>query len=925
MAFVTFTHIFGSRVLILIQIGLLASIATAQEENVLKFDIYEQFPAPFFVGDIIQESHLTTKLNASVFNNLRFTILTEGNENARYFDIGSEDGVLRTKEVIDRDTLCPRLLTCVLRLDIAIHSPPDHFEVIKVEVTISDRNDNPPQFLQSHVSKSISESTPAGYSFTISTADDIDSPQYGVKTYVMTTHPSLFELKVTRNGDGSVSNLHIVLKEKLDREEREEYQLTVVAKDGGTPSLSGTLTVQITVLDLNDNFPMFDSDLYVAEVREDTAPGTSIYQVQASDPDAGANGEIVYGFTIKTWHSFGDLFTIKNTTGEISVIGDLDFEQTKTCNLQVTAHDRSAESLLAESRVIINVRDVNDNPPKITVNALTTSGQVEFPESSPVGGFAAYISVNDPDSDENGNYECVLSDPTGVFEAEPQRDGEFKLVSTKMVDHEDKAVYDTEFTCQDNGQPSLSSTKVIKVTITDENDNIPQFNQQYYSVIMKENNAVGQHITQALAIDLDSGKNGEILYSLVGEGARYLHINPISGNITAAVSFDYEDLHNLTVKVTARDQGETPLDTFTFVHLTILDENDNAPLFYPTRYEFEVRENQDIGTDVGQVSATDRDSLGYNDYQFYLQSSTLAMETFTIEPNSGRIFTRKPLDREAVATYNVVVVAADRNKASLVSTATVTIDVRDINDNPPVLRFPSRYNNTVHISNMAPAGYIITQVSADDLDEPNTDNSRLSYSLIRNSGKGVFSIESGTAAVSLVTDLSRSDQQNYELVVLVQDHGLPPLATEAILNVVVNRSLSFPHNVPGGQGPKDPIIGGQNLTIVIAVAVVSTVLILILIIAIVILRRQEQKRWNTNYLNVLFGDQTKLADSPNNGHSLTDSKTRHNMAKSNNVPNNHHVTGSKNIGGYSNKVDINDERNLQIRQVSFYPARIPHC
>ena len=793
---------------------------TLAQNEVVSLSIFEESPRFTFVGDIPEEAQLKNKLNASVIQNLQFTILPGRNEYSDFFTIEKDSGVLRTDRKIDREAICPAQITCFIELTISAHSPPDHLTVIKATVEILDSNENVPSFAEEQITRYIPENTRVGSSFSIPLAEDLDSPQYGVKEYRVVAGSVEFKLKVVNGTDG-VSDLYLVLQKPLDRESRDLYRIVIAAVDGGMPAHTGALSVDIVIQDVNDHPPVFNTTTYTTYVREDAMESTVILRVAATDLDIGTNGQVVYRFSSKTANDYGSLFMLNNATGELSVKGALDYEQTKQYTLQVTAQDKDGEWLPAEAKVLVSIQDVNDIPPQISVSGLSSSRLVEISEASPRGSYVAYISVEDPDSGDNGLFDCTMNSDTFAIEAASQ--GEFKLMTKVQLDREQVAEYRLPFSCMDKGQPPLTSTSSVQVTILDENDNAPKFTQNSYTKAMLENNRIGEIITTVSASDPDADKNGKVSLRVV-EGAQFVRLLT-NGTLVATAVYDYEKMHEFVVKVEASDEGEPAKVTIADVRVILEDVNDQAPVFVMPRYTFGIKENEESGSEVGQVVARDADSAPYNDFSYSLKDAENMFQLFNIDGMSGKLTTRTSFDRETVPGYSLVVMTTDVNNPLLSSSVTVSIFIMDDNDHDPVFSYPNESNHTVNISNVTPMGNAVTFVRAvDDMDAG--ENAKVTYAL--SGGDNVFSVDEYTGAIHVNKDLTSYKSKVFLLKVVAEDGGSLPRRAEALLYINVNERIPY-------EGGEDVSSDKPNITIVVTVAVITVVLVFILVIAIVII------------------------------------------------------------------------------------------
>ena len=822
--------------------------------ELIEYSLHEEVLAYSFVGDVASDSRIRHLFNRTVLDHLQFTILPRNGDRksaADLFTVTRDDGIIRVRKRIDRDGMCRRQVVCTVHLDVAIHGPPDVFRIAKVRIRIVDANDNAPVFAEEHVTRQIPENTETGTTFSVPAADDPDSPAYGVTRYWIRDESGVFALKVS-NGSGSSLDIHLIVMKTVDRETERSHRVVVMAGDGGAPSRTGSMTVDVAILDVNDNHPSFEHARYDVTITEDWLAGSVLTTVRANDLDSGRFGEIVYGFSDNTLHVYGELFSIDAVNGTITMSRNLDYETNTEYYLVATAGERHGNSIPDETTVYVLIGDVNDNRPDITVNALASHGHVQVTESAAVGSFLAYVSVVDADSGDNGVVSCRLvgDDAFGLQMLFP---GEFKLETTAALDRESTAEYEIKITCHDLGTPALTSSAVIKITVLDENDNAPMFSKQTYTATMHENNVAGALVGHVTATDANSGTNSMVSYRIHGTAQRYLNIDAITGTLTAKLSFDHELLSTVRAVIEASDNSSVLSRTSSAVFvLTIQDVHDNSPTFSTPLFEFFVQENVVVGTKVGQVSATDTDGDPYNAFTFSF-GGTVA--EFTMDESSGEIFTFQPLNRENRSRYDLVVVATDRHARELSSSARVTISIDDVNDNPPVVTFPTPSNFTVNVSPRSRIGHEVTRVVASDADVGR--NALLKFGVMRYNR--VFDVDAETGVVFVQRPLVEITDKSVVLFILVKDSGKPPKSVEVILKVVVSGSTAMDVR------SSSSLLGGRGLIIIVSVGMVTVLLAVLVVVAIVKIRRRAAQRKKLECLRRFFSNQTIVLKEPERG------------------------------------------------------------
>ncbi|KAM6211940.1 protocadherin-17 [Sarcoramphus papa] len=596
-------------------------------------------------------------------------------------DVDGESGLLYTKQRIDREALCRRSAKCQLSLEVFANDQ----EICMIKVEIQDLNDNAPAFPSDQVDMDISENAAPGTRFPLTSAHDPDAGDNGLRTYLLTRDDyGLFSLDVKSRGDGTKFP-ELVIQKPLDREEQSHHTLVLTALDGGDPPRSGTVQINVRLIDSNDNSPIFEAASYVVELPENAPLGTAVIDLNATDADEGTNGEVLYSFSGYAPERVRDLFSIDPQSGLIRVKGNLDYEESGLIEIDVQARDLGPNPIPAHCKVTVRLIDRNDNAPTI---GFVSVRQGALSEAAPPGTVIALVRVTDRDSGKNGQLQCrVLGGGGGPgavpFTLEENYDNFYTVVTDRPLDREAQDEYNVTIVARDGGNPPLNSTKSFSVRILDENDNPPRFSKNLYVLQVPENNIPGEYLGSVLAQDPDLGQNGTVSYSIlpghVGDVSiyTYVSVNPTNGAIYALRSFNYEQTKHFEFRVLAKDSGSPHRESNATVRVTVLDVNDNAPLIVLPALindtaELQVPRNAGVGYPVGTVRALDSD-FGESGRLTYEIVEGNEEHLFEMDPTSGEIRTLHPYWEELSPVAELVVKVSDHGKPSLSAVAKLIV------------------------------------------------------------------------------------------------------------------------------------------------------------------------------------------------------------------------------------------------------------
>lgn len=597
----------------------------------------------------------------------------------QYFEVRQTTGDLVIGKKIDREQLCELSSSCTLHLQVLLENP---LEINRVAVEVVDVNDNAPHFTTSNISLEISEAAVPGTRFRLESAHDPDVGGNSLRTYHLAVN-DFFILKVESKSDGSKFP-ELVVDKALDREAQASFRLMLSAVDGGQPEKSGSTLLLIKILDVNDNAPVFDEPVTRVQLHENVALGTLVTKLNATDADAGSNGDISFLFSKYTTERVLNMFSVDSKSGEIRVKSDVDYEKTTTYHITVQARDGGSPAMEGSCNVIVDIIDVNDNAPEITLTSLTSP----IREDSAPETVIALISARDIDSGLNGKVSLTI--PPGLpFRLNSAFGMHYSLITAGNLDRETVPEYTVLIKAIDSGTPPLSAQKTFVVQLSDVNDNAPTFSQSSYSVDIPENNAPGSLIATVSATDPDLGENAHISYSILPSRLQgslistYVYISPENGNIFSMRSLDHEEIKAFQIEVQARDAGVPSRETNVTVHVFVVDLNDNVPvLIHPPhpkdkRLQLTVPPSAGPGHVVNKLVGMDADS-GHNAWLFYSIAPGPNAGMFRIGAHTGDLrTTRKWTEEEEGSNYDITVIIQDNGEPVQSSSVNITVTVEE--------------------------------------------------------------------------------------------------------------------------------------------------------------------------------------------------------------------------------------------------------
>ncbi|KAL8194367.1 UNVERIFIED_CONTAM: hypothetical protein K2H54_016313 [Gekko kuhli] len=647
----------------------------------IRYSLPEEKKSGSIVANVLKD----LKLGPGELSARRAQLVSKSNN--QYFQLDTHSGNLFVNEKLDREALCDKMEPCLLLSEIVLQNP---LKIYNIEIEIKDVNDNSPEFSKTEFNLDIPEIVPTNTRFPLESAQDADLGENSIQNYTLSPNGN-FRLDVQTD-----EYVDLVLEKSLDREEKAQFVLTLTAVDGGVPQRTGTIVININVLDINDNFPQFTQSEYKVKLKENSPRGTLVSKVEARDLDFGSNAQLSYSFH-RVPEKISHLFHLNENTGEITILGPIDYEKETSYNMNIKATDGGG--LSGHCKVLVEIEDENDNAPEISVITITSP----LAEDSPLDTLVVLFSVTDRDSGDNGRTSCSV-EMNLPFLLRTTVNNYHQLVTQRPLDREKVPEHNITITATDRGSPRLISIRIINVKISDVNDNSPVFEKSKYEMQVWENNIPGLLIGSVHAVDLDVEQNAKVTYTLVpgnasgAPAASYVSINSETGNLYVLRSLDYEQIKEFQVRVRASDGGSPPLSSEVVVRVVILDENDNAPFFlYPLQnstspFNELVPKSVEAGYLVAKVVAVDGDS-GQNSWLSYELLKATDPGLFNIGAQNGEVKTRRPLTEKDTNKQRLIILVRDNGHPPQTSTATLNII--------PVDGFSDPYLNIASVSHEA--------------------------------------------------------------------------------------------------------------------------------------------------------------------------------------------------------------------------------
>lgn len=539
-----------------------------------------------------------------------------------------------------------------------------------VSIAVADVNDNPPYCLKYRYRKTLSEGVHLGTQVLTVEATDADEPSPSKLRFYL-DGPGADDFTVDKDAG------HLRTARQLDRETRARYALVAHVQDREHSGWECRSQIELQISDLNDNAPVFSMPAYTVTLPEDAEVGTLVTKIHATDADIGRNRKITYTFV----DSYREHFRIAGDSGIVTLAKPLDREEKAVYDLSVQAADQGVPATLASVvRLVVNVQDINDNPPEFTSKHFFAA----VAEDSVPGAQVIHIVATSKDTGVNADvyYSIIGGNEQRKF-AMNRTTG--VVVVADMLDFERARDYFLTIQAVDGGTPPLSNLATLNVSVTDCNDNAPVFTQNSYTARIREDAKIGDKIIQVLANDADAAENGRITYAIrKGDRLEQFAIEPESGYIAVAAALDRESISTYVLEIEASDAGAPALSNVVLINIEISDANDNAPLFGRFNYSAIVQEDKPLGHTVLKFDVSDLDAPPNGaPYTFDFRAGN-ELATFRLEQD-GILRTAARFNHKVRDSYRLLIRVFDNGMPPLYSDAWVHVQVIEESQYPPVV------------------------------------------------------------------------------------------------------------------------------------------------------------------------------------------------------------------------------------------------
>ncbi|XP_036365213.1 protocadherin beta-15-like [Octopus sinensis] len=654
----------------------------------ITYHVKEEDRPHTYIGDIAVDSNLSHPLKHEQRALITLTQLQRTVESGSHLFNVTNSGKLYTTQTLDAESLCTYNKECSRIVKVAVRKGKTFMKILKVKIIIEDINDYSPEFTDDEIGIKFAEDSLKGNQKKIPYAIDRDITimnsqiSYNIKYHKREP----FSLYMAKDNDG-VFTPELTLEDKLDREVKDLYILTLEAKDGGNPPRTGTLKVRISVTDVNDNTPVFSQKLYNISINNSHQRHLPILTLKATDQDSGDNGKISYHFNHKTSQNIQKYFVLDKKTGDLFLHDNFYFS--KMQSLFIEARDGGNPPLTSVARIHIYVINNQNNVPLINIDFVSplTESSTAVSEDSEVDSFIAYVMVTDNDSGPNGEVICDLKHDK--FKLAKIDSKEYKIIIKGHLDREIRDHYKVSIVCHDMGSPQLESKKYFSVKVTDVNDVEPHFTKETFQFLTYENQKVDFPIGFINATDPDLGDGGQLTYSIINDNNNDNIPFQLTkyGFISTSQPIDREMKDIYKFKVLVKDNGTPSLNDTANIVIEILDKNDNAPYFtFPNNdpYNLDVHYHPHSKKDITILRASDKDT-GNNAFLTYGILRSNDKNLFTVNSHTGVLSFSRTVYQNDAGTYELQFIVKDGGTPVQSATTAIILTLFVSNDTSPML------------------------------------------------------------------------------------------------------------------------------------------------------------------------------------------------------------------------------------------------
>ncbi|KAK0157779.1 hypothetical protein PV328_011474 [Microctonus aethiopoides] len=724
-----------------------------------------------------------------------------------YFLLDMDSGELRTAKPLDREALqnSTGVLTLKIRAREIIDGLPGNDDttvsIAEATVTIKDVNDEPPTFNRREYSVEIPENVPDGMPLPHldMTVKDPDLDKGAVFKLRLDDISGAFMIEPD-HGSGSTSVTIRVANGSLDYENpnQRKFILLVIAEEvDPTTKFSSTATVTVTIADVNDNAPSFNSPTYTALVSETAAPGTSVATIKANDRDSGRFGTA--GIVYQLLGQGAEHFAVDKKNGSITVAPCpspgtspcLDFEEQSEYFLNYKATDDDGNGQTTTVSLRVSLADANDSPPHFLqpqYRAVVDEGAKKFePELK--------VQARDRDKTSKISYKIIDGNDYDFFKIDANT-GEIQIANNNGP------IYLTNTTTNEwialivqATDGMFTDTAIVNITVRDVNNNAPIFPQDVYTASVPEIAVPDTVVEELTATDADSGINADLKYRIQKGAFDDFKINETTGIVTVSGKLDYDTRNSYHIEVIALDSGTPSLTGTATLMIKIENNNNKSPYFTPTTQRAEVTEDSPVGTVFTTLKAIDPDSTTLNALKYSITEPITAIDKngqlvtnnsdifknfFAIDAKTGQVSVVRALDRDVAATVSLNVIVTDTSASVLQQgTGTLVITIIDVNHMAPEFLKPWTKENPYYIIEMQeeqPTGSIVGAFTATD-----ADSNIAGY--IIDPPNSYFNIDNITGIVRTSQIIDYEETKQLEFNVIAYDSGVPLLSSTAKVTV----------------------------------------------------------------------------------------------------------------------------------------------